>query len=94
MESYKYISQKLFQLGINQYNIVVSSEKSLIYKNVFEEISYEKLNLSEIFVVLKIKNKISTFSVSANVSKDLMDEIIQKSIANAFSLNFDKILAS
>ena len=89
MESYKYISQELFQLGINQYNIVVSSEKSLIYKNVFEEISYEKLNLSEIFVVLKIKNKISTFSVSANVSKDLMDEIIQKSIANAFSLNFD-----
>ncbi len=89
MESYKYITHKLFQLGINQYNIVISNEKKLMYKNVFEKISYEELNLSEIFVILKIKDKISTFTMSSTLGKDLIDEIIQKSIANAFSLNFD-----
>lgn len=63
MEICRYIAHRLSQFGINQYKIIESNEKSLIYKDVFEKVSYENFYLTEIFVILKIKNKISTFTL-------------------------------
>ncbi len=89
METCRYIAHRLHQFGINQYKIIESNEKSLIYKDVFENVSYENFYLTEIFVILRIKNKISTFILSPDTSPDLIDKIIEKSIANAFSLKFN-----